>query len=180
MLKIIVPPIEYFNEKTNEFSYMDGATLEMEHSLVSISKWEARWNKPFLSGTEKTTEEIIDYIRCMVMNDVDNLDKVLGNLTMRHITEINKYIESPMTATTFAKDNSKGGREIVTSEIIYYWMLTFNIPFECQHWHLNRLLTLIRVCNIKNNPPTKMSKQEILSRNKALNQARKQQLNTRG
>ena len=114
------------------------------------------------------------------MNDIDNLDKVLGNLTMRHITEINKYIESPMTATTFAKDNSKGGREIVTSEIIYYWMLTFNIPFECQHWHLNRLLTLIRVCNIKNNPPTKMSKQEILSRNKALNQARKQQLNTRG
>ena len=180
MLKIVVPPIEYFNEKTNEFTYMDGATLEMEHSLVSISKWEARWNKPFLSATEKTTDEIVDYIRCMVMNDVDNLDKVLGNLTMRHITEINKYIESSMTATTFTKDNSPGGREIVTSEIIYYWMLTFNIPFECQHWHLNRLLTLIRVCNIKNNPPTKMSKQEILSRNKALNQARKQQLNTRG
>ena len=180
MLKIVVPPIEYFNEKTNEFTYMDGATLEMEHSLVSISKWEARWNKPFLSATEKTTEEIVDYIRCMVMNDVDNLDKVLGNLTMRHITEINKYIESSMTATTFTKDNSPGGREIVTSEIIYYWMLTFNIPFECQHWHLNRLLTLIRVCNIKNNPPAKMSKQEILSRNRALNQARKQQLNTRG
>ena len=180
MLKIIVPPIEYFNEKTNEFTYMDGATLEMEHSLVSISKWEARWNKPFLSATEKTTDEIVDYIRCMVMNDVDNLDKVLGNLTMRHITEINKYIESSMTATTFAKDNSPGGREIVTSEIIYYWMLSFNIPFECQHWHLNRLLTLIRVCNIKNNPSAKMSKQEILSRNRALNQARKQQLNTRG
>lgn len=179
MLKIIVPGTEFYDEENNEFIYYNEQILQLEHSLVSISKWEAKWCKPFLSGDKKTPEEIIDYIRCMTITQNVN-PEVYQRLTQRNFIEINDYIDSPMTATTFSDNKRTGGREIVTSELIYYWMVTFNIPFECQKWHLNRLLTLIRVCNIKNNPPKKMSRTEILARNKALNEARRKQFNTKG
>ena len=128
---------------------------------------------------EKTYEETIDYIKCMTLTrDVDPL--VYYGLTNDNIEQINKYIAAPMTATSFSDKNGKGGREIITSELIYYWMISQNIPFECQKWHLNRLLTLIRVCNIKNAPPKKHSRREIASRNAALNAARRKQLNSKG
>ena len=179
MLKIIVPGMEFYDENKNEFIYYNEQVLQLEHSLVSISKWESKWCKPFLSGGDKTTEEIIDYVRCMTITQNVKPD-VYQRLTESNIKDINDYIDSPMTATTFNNFNNSGGREIITSEIIYYWMVTFNIPFECQKWHLNRLLTLIRVCNIKNTPPKKMSKSEILARNRELNNARKRQFNTKG
>lgn len=179
MLKITIPALELFDERTNEFIYYDDECLELEHSLVSISKWECKWNKPFLHSSEKSVEEILDYVRCMITTpDID--PEIIGRLTEKNIKEINEYIDAPMTATTFHNMNKESSREIITSEIIYYWMITFNIPFECQHWHLNRLLTLIRVCNVKNNPPKKMSKEEILARNRELNAQRRKQLNTRG
>lgn len=179
MLNIIIPELELFDERTSEFIYYGEENLQMEHSLVSISKWESKWNKPFLSSSDKSVEEIIDYVRCMtVSREVD--PEVFERLTEQNIKEINDYINAPMTATTFNDANQKGSREIVTSEVIYYWMITLNIPFECQHWHLNRLLTLVKVCNVKNSPPKKMSRQEILERNKQLNAQRKQQMNTRG
>jgi hypothetical protein len=115
----------------------------------------------------------------MTLNEELPLD-TYARLTEDNFKEINEYIGSPMTATTFATERNSGGREIITSEIIYYWMVSFNIPFECQYWHLNRLLTLVKVCNVKNNPPKKMSKQEVLARNRALNEARKREMNTRG
>lgn len=179
MLKIIVPGIEYYDEKENMFIYYDDKVLQLEHSLVSISKWEATWHKPFLSDKDKSVEEIIDYVRCMTITQNVTPD-VYSRLTAQNFKDINSYIENSMTATTFSNDRNSGGREIITSEIIYYWMISFNIPFECQKWHLNRLLTLIKVCNIKNNPPKKMSKSELMNRNKALNAARKKQLNTKG
>lgn len=179
MLNIIIPELELFDERTSEFIYYGEEHLQMEHSLVSISKWECKWNKPFLSSSNKSVEEIIDYVRCMTITP-DVKPEVFERLTEQNIKEINEYINAPMTATTFNDVNQKGSREIITSEIIYYWMITFNIPFECQYWHLNRLLTLVRVCNVKNNPPKKMSKQEILARNKQLNAQRRQQLNTQG
>ena len=102
-------------------------------------------------------------------------------ITNENINEVNRYIEAPMTATYFSDEkNSKTSREQVTAELIYYWMIALNIPFECQKWHLNRLLTLIKVCNIKNQPPKKRSKKDIMSRNAALNAARRKQLNTKG
>lgn len=171
--------MEYYDEEKNEFIYYDEHNLELEHSLVSISKWEAKWCKPFLTANEKTIEEVLDYVRCMTMNAELPIE-VYIRLTSDNLKDINEYIGNPMTATTFNNEKKAGGREIVTSEIIYYWMVTFNIPFECQHWHLNRLLTLVKVCNVKNNPPKKMSKEEILNRNRALNEARKRQMNTRG
>lgn len=179
MLKIILPEVEKFNEETSEFIYSPSIELQLEHSLISISKWESKWEKSFLATQDKTTEETLDYIRCMSNEDI-SLDTI-KNLSARNITDINNYINSPMTATKFFEDNKTGGsRETVTAELIYYWMITLNIPMECQYWHLNRLLTLIRVCNVKNSPPKKMSKQEILSRNAAINAARKKQLNTKG
>lgn len=179
MLEITVPGIEFYDENANEFIYYSDEKIQMEHSLVSISKWEANWCKPFLNGQDKSTEEILDYIKCMTVTEGVE-DELYSRLTQDNFSKINEYIGRPMTATTFSNENGKPSREIITSEVIYYWMVSFNIPFECQYWHLNRLLTLIKVCNIKNNPPKKMSKNEILSRNKALNEARRKQLNTRG
>lgn len=179
MLKITTPGMELYDERTQEFLYIEGRVLELEHSLVSISKWESKWCKPFMSTIEKTNEEIIDYIKCMCLNEVE--DEVIDNITNDSILKITNYINSPMTATSFTETkNNNTNREVITTELIYYWMITQNIPMECQHWHLNRLLTLIRVCDIKNSPPKKMSKQELLSRNAALNAARKKQLNTKG
>lgn len=179
MLKILVAGQELYDDVSGEFIYHDDKVLTLEHSLVSISKWESKWCKPFLDGKSKTNEEIIDYVKCMTMTkNVD--DSVFSTLTESNILAINKYIESSMTATTFRKESGGGNRETITSELIYYWMVSYNIPFECQKWHLNRLLTLIRVCNIKNTPPTKTSKQDLVNRNRELNNARRQQLNTNG
>ncbi len=180
MLTITIPAAEMFDERTEEFFKTKEQTLQLEHSLVSLSKWEAKWNKAFLTNNEKTLEETIDYIQCMTITQ--NVDpNVYKALTRSNIDAINKYISAPMTATTFYNDNQKGrSKETVTSELIYYWMIALNIPMECQKWHLNRLLTLVRVCNIKNTPPKKMSRREIMNRNAALNAARRKQFNSNG
>lgn len=180
MLQLVIQPREEWNETTQEFVYTKGQTLQLEHSLVSISKWEAKWCKPFLSKDQKTYEETMDYIRCMTLTQ--NVDpKIYSLLSKENIEQVNAYIEAPMTATK-VPDNSNGpkSREIITSELIYYWMVSYQIPFECQKWHLNRLLTLIRVCGFKNTPAKKHSKRDLMSRNAALNAARKQQMNTKG
>jgi hypothetical protein len=181
MLQIIVPlSPEGWDEKKREFVAPKTQTLQLEHSLVSLSKWESKWCKPFLSKADKTAEETLDYIKFMTITpNVKN--EVYDHITRSNIQEINEYIAAPMTATTFTEDKrGKNNREIVTAELIYYWMIALNIPFECQKWHLNRLLTLIRVCNVKNTPPKKMSKRDIISRNAALNAARRKQMNTKG
>ena len=180
MLTITIPATEEFDEIKGEFITTREQTLQLEHSLISISKWESKWCKPFLAKQDKTREEVIDYVKCMTLNKNVN-DDVYRCLTQDNITAINEYIGAPMTATYFSnQDKGKRNNEQITSELIYYWMIALQIPFECQKWHINRLLTLIRVCNVKNTPPKKMSKREIISRNAALNAARRQQLNTKG
>ena len=180
MLRITVPAVELWDEARQEFIQTKEQTLQLEHSLVSLSKWESRWCKPFLSKDEKTTEQVLDYIRCMTITQNVNPD-VYYRLSNDNIQQINAYIDAPMTATTFREDKTgKRGREIITSEIIYYWMIAYNIPPEYQKWHLNRLLKLIRVCDIKNQPPKKRSKRDIMATNAALNAARRKQLGTRG
>lgn len=181
MLEIEVPMTqELWDEEKEEFIPAVTKVLRLEHSLISLSKWESKWCKPFLSKNDKTSEEILDYIKFMTLTQNVSED-VYDKLTQENIREIDQYINAPMTATTFAEDkNSKHNREIITSELIYYWMIALNIPFECQKWHLNRLLTLVRVCNVKNQPPKKMSKRDIMSRNAALNAARRKQLNSKG
>lgn len=183
MLKVTIPSVEGFDEKNNEFvGIIPETTLQLEHSLLSLSKWEAKWKKPFLSANKsesRTLEETLDYIRCMTLNsNVDpNVYKYIPQDVFKQIIE---YIEDPMTATTFGKKEESGPRKIITSEIIYYWMIALNIPFECQKWHLNRLLTLVRVCSEKNTPPKKMSTREIMARNQALNAQRRAHLHSRG
>lgn len=179
MLQLVINSREEWNETSQEFVYTKGQTLQLEHSLVSISKWESKWCKPFLSKDQKTPEETLDYIRCMTITQ--NVDpKVYEMLTRDHVQQVNDYIESPMTATYVREMPGPKSREIITSELIYYWMISYNIPFECQKWHLNRLLTLIRVCSIKNAPAKKHSSRDIMSRNAALNAARRQQMNSKG
>jgi hypothetical protein len=179
MLTITIPAIEHYDEETNTFTMVKEQKVQLEHSLVSLSKWESKWCKPFLSRDEKTMEETIDYIKCMtITQNID--DGLYSRVTNDNITSIHNYIDAKMTATTISQENKKPNREIITAEIIYHWMIALNIPFECQKWHLNRLLTLINVCNIKNAPPKKMSRKELLSRNASLNAARQQALNIKG
>lgn len=179
MLKITIPSIEHFNEISEEFVVSKEQTLHLEHSLVSLSKWESKWLKPFLSKEAKTIEETTDYIQCMTITQ--NVDPtVYLCITNENLKDVNVYIDAPMTATTFKNDKKGRNKDIITSEVIYHWMVSLNIPFECQKWHLNRLLTLIQVCNIKNTPPKKGNKKELMNRNKSLNASRRQALNSRG
>ena len=175
MLKITIPPGEQYDEVNNLFIVSKEQPLQLEHSLVSLSKWESKWCKPFLSKEEKSIEETLDYIRCMTVTQ--NVDpKAYAFLTDKNIDEINAYIDAPMTATTFSQQKGPINKSVITAEIIYYWMVTFNIPFECQKWHLNRLLTLINVCSIKSQTPKKMSAKE----RRNLNAARRKAHKTRG
>ena len=179
MLRITIPAREQWDEGLEEFVSTKEKTLQLEHSLVSLSKWESKWCKPFLHS-DKTSEEILDYIKCMTLTQ--NVPPDLYNmLSAKNIKDIDDYINAPMTATTFSDDmTSKKNKEIVTSELVYYWMVAYNIPFECQKWHLNRLLTLVRVCNVKNAPPKKQNKKDLARNYAAMNAARRRQLNTKG
>ena len=180
MLTIKIPDTEYYNEETSQFVSVKERTIDLEHSLVSLSKWEAKWCKPFLGKDQKTSEEVRDYIRCMII-DRNVPDNILYALSKQQEKQIVDYIDEKMTATTFSDiSSSSKSHEVITSEIIYYWMISLSIPFECQKWHLNRLLTLINVCNIKNTPPQKMNRKEIANRNTTLNNARRRALHTEG
>ena len=180
MLRIKVPmTAEGWDDEKEEFVEAETFTLQLEHSLVSLSKWESKWCRAFLSKKDMTEEETLDYIKCMTLTQ-NVPPEVYDNLSRENIDQIKEYINAPMTATYFSQEKSGKSNEVVTAELIYYWMIALNIPFECQKWHLNRLLTLVKVCNIKNSPPKKMSKRELMSRNAALNAARRKQLNTRG
>jgi hypothetical protein len=180
MLKIVVLGSEYFNEETETFETVGDIELELEHSLVSLSKWESKFQKPFLTENHKTPEEVLKYIESMIISPLYSSD-VLNRLSQENFNQINDYIESSESATTFGSmPERKGKGEVITSELIYYWMVAFTIPFECEYWHLNRLFALIRICNIKNSPPKKMSRHEITSRNRELNAIRKAQYNTSG
>lgn len=179
MLQIITPESEVYDESTNRFYTVKSQVLRLEHSLVSISKWESKWKKPFLHTEQKTDEELKSYVKYMTLTQNVN-DLVYEVLSTENYDNISNYIKDPMTATWFAESNGTLNRRIITSEIIYYWMFANNIPMECQKWHLNRLITLIRVCVEESKPPKKIGKSSLAQRNRALNEARKARLKTRG
>lgn len=186
MLQIVIPATpeqELWDERTSEFVKIPAqkeVVLQLEHSLISLSKWEANWCKFFFSNKEKTYEETIDYIRCMTLTP-NAKPEVYYRLSQQNINDINAYIEAPMTATTFRNSGPpKRNSEQISSELIYYWMIAQNIPFECQKWHLNRLITLIRVCAIKNSPSKKKSRGDILREYASLDAERKARLGTKG
>ena len=182
MLEITIPFTEFYDEINNEFITIKEQKLTLEHSLVSLSKWESKWCKPFLSKEKMTEEESIDYIRCMTLNE-DVSPEIYTAIPDSVIKTISDYIAKPMTATWFSDDGKKGKKlnsRPVTAERIYYWMIALNVPSEYDTWHLNRLLTLIRVCDEENKPQKKRSTQSILDDYAALNNARRQKLKTKG
>lgn len=181
MLNITVQIEESFNQKTNEFSLPFTFDLQLEHSLVSLSKWESFFKKPFLTNKDKTPEEMFWYIQAMAVTP-NVPPEVFQNLSSDNIDAIQSYISDKMTATWFSDkvEPVKAQQQVITSELIYYWMISMQIPVEFEHWHLNRLLTLIRVCNEKNKPEKKMSKREMASRRRELNEQRLKQYGTSG
>lgn len=181
MLQITIPETELFDEARQEFIYVNKpVTLTLEHSLVSISKWESKWKKPYLSDEERTVEEVIDYVRCMTITQ--NVDpNVYYALTAQNLKDIEEYIKDPHTATTItdrSRTNKNG--EGVTSELVYYWMCAYQIPFEAQKWHFNRLMTLIRIAGIKNNPDKKMSRKDLFAQQRELNAMRRAKNKSKG
>ena len=178
MLKLVIPSAEVFDESDSTFKVTKEVGLTLEHSLVSVSKWESKWCVPFLSKSERTSQQTLDYIKCMTLTQ--NIDDAFNYLSQANVDAIKQYIDAPMTATVITERNKKVSREIITSEIIYYWMVALNIPFECQKWHLNRLLMLINVCSIKQEKPQKMPKGKALKSQAALNAQRKAMLNSNG
>lgn len=180
MLEIKIPGKEYFDERSQEFIETKECTIQLEHSLVALSKWESKHHKPFLSNKNLTDEDILDYIRCMIISK-NVPDEVVKNLTKENVKQITDYIDDPMTATTITNHGpKKPNNEIITSELIYYWMIANQIPVEFQKWHLNRLITLIQVCAAKNTPPKKMGKAATMNQNAALNAQRRAALHSKG
>ena len=180
MLKLIIEGDESFDDETQTFNKVDDVVIELEHSLISLSKWESKYQVPFLSSDEKTPEEIFGYLQAMIIiPDID--PSIIYKCSRANVLDIQEYIDSSQSATTFGSmPNRQGPGETITSELIYYWMVTFNIPFECESWHLNRLFSLIRICNIKNSDSPNMSRNEIAQRNQDLNAQRKAELKTTG
>lgn len=179
MLTIVIED-EIFDEEHQTFDTINTLSVDFEHSLISLSKWESKHQKPFLGLEKKTYEETFDYLKCMIVSP--NIDPdVVYRFSNNYISKIQTYIDSAQSATTFGSmPQRQGPGETITSELIYYWMVAFNIPFECQHWHLNRLFSLIRICNIKNSKPKKLSRHEIAQRNREINERRRAEMNTSG
>ena len=178
MLQITIPEVELYDEERAEFSFKKEIVLSLEHSLISISKWESKWHKPFLTS-EKNEDEILDYIICMsVGKRITPAD--LEGITKEDLEAINNYIDDPMTATTFSSGSTSGQTKFVTSELVYYWMAKASIPFECEKWHFNRLMTLIRVCMEEDNTKKEMSPDEIMRQNRELNEKRRREMHTNG
>lgn len=180
MLTITIPETELYDEKTNTFFTTQKKTIKLEHSLISASLWEAKWKRCFTSKPPSTAEETIDYIKCMCLDkNIDDL--VFRAIPMEEYQKVLDYIADPMTATKITdRSNSRGNSEQLTTEVIYFYMTAFNIPFSCEKWHLNRLLTLIKVCSIKNGGDQKMGKHDIMNQNKALNAARRAKMHSKG
>lgn len=181
MLTIIVPGDEIFDEEKQEFSSVGDVVLELEHSLVSLSKWESEFCKPFLAKGEKTTEETIGYVKAMVLGSKIP-PEVFSRLTSKNFEDINEYLATSQTATWFSEVGSPEARgsEIITSELIYYWLVAFQIPFEVETWYLNRVFTLIKICNVKNAKPRELSRAELAARNRELNRQRREANQSRG
>jgi hypothetical protein len=184
VLTITIPASELFNEETQKFIYIEETELVLEHSLVSLSKWEQKWEKPFLGKERHTTEETMDYIKCMTLSPEYVSDKVYTSLSGDHLDQVGNYINAKKSATWFNEtpgQSAADSGETITAEIIYYWLIALQIPFEVQHWHLNRLLTLVKVTNIKNDPNKKMMpKADAAAQQRMLNEQRKQRLGTKG
>ena len=179
MLELTIKATEYFDESEGLFVTLDAVTLRFEHSILAISKWESIHKKPFLVRGEKTPEQLLSYFQCMRLDPGPLED--LYRLGEPQVKELREYMNSSATATTFTnREPTRGGGEQITSELIYYWLTAYQIPFECETWHINRLMALVKICSIKNAPKKKMRRSEILSRNRALNEQRRAQLGTTG
>lgn len=179
MLDIIIPATEQFDERTMQFVETKEQKLTLEHSLISISKWEAKWKISYIDTKDKTRDQRLDYIRCMSLKG-DISDDVLYSIAPQEMQKINNYINDSMSATVVKNTGGSASNQFTTSELIYSWMVGYQIPVEFEKWHLSRLLTLIKVISEENKPKKKMTPSEIAARNKALNAKNRAKYHSRG
>ena len=181
MICIKIPKTRYYNEDTKEFYYLPEVVLKLEHSLMSVRRWESRWKKSFFEaiGGSMTGKERIDYVRCMCLDQMVD-ENVFKRLTRKNMDDIVAYINDPMTATTIKESNQGGTKRIITAELLYYSMIEYGIPFECEKWHLNQLLTLIKVCGTKNTPRKKQTSAEIAAMYSAISASRRKRTGSKG
>lgn len=185
MITIHIPQSEIWDDGNNEFIYIEEQTIDMEHSLVSITKWEAKHHKVFLEENKKTPEEMMDYVRCMCINPLKNERDILG-ISKKDIEKITNYIEDPMIPFKLkSKDDGntygrKKNKDPMCGIMIYYYMVSCQIPFECQHWHINQLLALIQIYSMKENPGNPLKGSKLANRNTTLNAMRKARLGSKG
>lgn len=181
MLRLEIPGREFWDEKNECFIQSNSAILTLEHSLLSISKWESTWKKPFLDDSQKTKEEMLDYVRCMTIS-LSGDSSIYNSIDRESLNKIFAYIDDPMTATTFREQKTNRRRgEFITSELIYYWMICCGIPFDpCEKWHINRLMTLIHIYNVKSEKPKKMSQKEWAAQRRSINESRMKALHSKG
>ena len=183
MFQLKIPEIEYYNEQTSMFFTYPSIELNLEHSLVSLSKWESFYEKPFITTADKTPEEFLAYANMMILDDLKGDQNPIKFLRNEDVLALSEYIQSNQTATWFNErpgSTQRNQSETVTAEIMYYWMVAHSIPFECQYWHLNRLITLVKVCNLKQEKPKKMSRRDVMSKNAALNAQRRAAAGSKG
>lgn len=182
MLELHLPETEFFDRANSKIIRVPEVTLHLKHSLLTLSKWETIWEIPFLGEGKKTTEQLYSYVNIMAGGDLDEL--TLSRLTSEHYEKLNAYLSSKQSATWFSESpNQRRSTQTVTSELIYFWMTTYNIPFECENWPFPRLMNLIRIASIKNDPDAgkkKRNKSQMLSERAMLNKKRREQYGTTG
>lgn len=179
---------ELFDEETNTFLHPVGKKLHLEHSLLSISKWEAEWEIPFLN-TDKTSEQSLSYIKCCVLDD-DFDELLLNTLSDKNILDFNAYLSKGMTAKKIIdlrsslsqkrKSRRPASQKALTSEDIYYSMIQFHVWKECEEWPLQRLLSLLQLCSLKSNSTGEMSKSDQAKFYREENARRKAKYHTNG
>lgn len=180
MITIHFEEMEYYDEQLNRFYTLPPKVVNFEYSLAAVAEWEAIWKIPLLN-TELGVDSDMFLSLAMCMSDDRELLEYYLDDTEK--AELHKYLSDSQTATTINSSqngNTTGRGKVYTAEEIYALMFMNGIPIEWESRNLNRLLVILRIISIYQNPPKKMSQQDVMKQNARLNRERKNKYKTKG